>query len=797
MAKTAEDHEAAAEALEAFLTDISKDDPEAVRRLSDLSGLNVGVIPTGAISLDIALGVGGIPKGRIIELYGNQMSGKCVVADTLVWTDHGLETIAELFERCEQKASCTSRVTDISDLGVRLVNENGELEPVTHLTHNGRRPTRRVTLQSGRTVTATDNHPLRVLDGANIVWRNVGELQPGDVLVSATFGANESVGSGQHLSEDEAVMLGYLVSEGTLAESSANRFTFTNHHDADVVQEFCSIVESVLGVTAKQYGAGDYQFHSKQARQLLINEYGLEYGKAADKNIPYRVRTAGPKAQAAFLSALYEGDGWIEDGPSIGYTTASSQLAEQLQVMLYGLGIPASRSVKHNSEYNRDYYNVLIGSGATQRFLDQIGFRSERRAEQVAGHTEGDWGAHSNVENIPGLWGTVAALRDAVGGDRELNALIGGLRPLPEGSTPVSCTRNRLAKIIAWADSQPNLPPTADNLLRQLQHLQQSPYTFETITDVADAGEQPTFDVVVPGTHSFLANGVVSHNTSLALSVCSNAQKQGSNVAFIDVEHALSREHARDMGVDVERCAISQPGTGEEAFALLERMCTSGAFDLVVVDSVAALTPKAELEADYEDQQVGLLARLMSKGMRKLAGIINETGTTVIFINQLRTDVSVRYGNPNKPTGGRALAFYSSVRLEVRGEAKSYQIKDKETKQVIGQTCTVIVRKNKVGPPHREATYDLIFGEGIDSDSALFDLSCELGVIDQRSASYYDTTTGERIAVGRQNALDELKEDRSIVERLEQAVWDTVAPKDPTADEDDEDDDAGDSDEAA
>jgi recombination protein RecA len=204
-------------ALDAALTQIDRQFGKgSVMRLGDDVRAPIEVIPTGSIALDIALGIGGLPRGRVVEIYGPESSGKCLTADTYVWTDRGLETVAELFARCGQPASCTSRITDVKDQGVRLVNERGELETLAALTHNNRKPVVRLRVKSGRSVTVTHNHPLRVLnDRGFIVWRKAGEICEGDFLVSALFGAVEA-GSGEGLSEDEAVLLGYLIAEGSL-----------------------------------------------------------------------------------------------------------------------------------------------------------------------------------------------------------------------------------------------------------------------------------------------------------------------------------------------------------------------------------------------------------------------------------------------------------------------------------------------------------------------------------------------------------------------------------------------------
>ncbi|MFA9431221.1 recombinase RecA [Egicoccus sp. AB-alg2] len=719
-------------------------------------------------------------------MYGPESSGKCLPAGTYVWTDHGLETVDELFFRVDQPTSCTSRVTDVSDYGVRLVNEEANLELMAGVTHNNRKPVWRVTLESGRHVEATANHPLRVLnERGRIVWRTVAELRHGDVLVSALFGADASPG-GSQLTEDEAVLLGYLVAEGSLGDNARHAINFTNAYDPDVYEEYVSLLEHVLGVSRDRvvtYQGKEHCVHDTAARKRLADEYGLGFGLSADKEIPHAVRTGGPKVQRAFLSALYEGDGWIEQGPGIGLTTASVTLAEQVQLLLYGLGIPATRFERHHDELDRDYHTVLVGAGAVHRFLEQIGFRSQRRAAQVERHLDTAPGTSpaSRHEHLPHVRELLFDLRDALGGDRKLDALIGDLRRTDltgraDGS--IDCSPNRLLAVLEWIESK-HVPASARPLVAQLHELAARPLTYERITAIEAVGSVPTFDVVVPGTHSFLANGVLSHNTTVALHAVAEAQKAGGIAAFIDAEHALDPVYAKALGVDINELLVSQPDTGEQALEIADMLIRSGAVDLIVIDSVAALTPRAEIEGEMGDSHVGLQARLMSQALRKLSGSLSKSKTCAVFINQLREKVGVMFGSPETTPGGRALKFYSSVRLDVR---RIETLKDGT--DAVGNRVRVKVVKNKVAPPFRQAEFDILYGEGISREGSLIDVGVEEGII--RKAGAWYTYDGEQLGQGKENARNFLKEHVDVAAEIEKKVKDKLGVNPLAADDADD-----------
>jgi recombination protein RecA len=254
-----------------------------------------------------------------------------------------------------------------------------------------------------------------------------------------------------------------------------------------------------------------------------------------------------------------------------------------------------------------------------------------------------------------------------------------------------------------------------------------------------------------------------SGKTTLCLHVVANAQKMGGVAAFIDAEHALDTEYARKLGVDVESLLISQPDTGEQALEICEILVRSGAVDIVVVDSVAALVPKAEIEGDMGDSHVGLQARLMSQALRKLTGAISRSKTIVIFINQLREKIGVMFGNPETTTGGKALKFYASVRLDIR---RIGPVKDKE--DVVGSHVRVKVVKNKVAPPFKQAEFDIMYAEGISHTSLLVDIGSEANIIEKSGAWY--SYNGQKIGQGRENAKMYLKDNPAMMAEIEEKV---------------------------
>ena len=254
-----------------------------------------------------------------------------------------------------------------------------------------------------------------------------------------------------------------------------------------------------------------------------------------------------------------------------------------------------------------------------------------------------------------------------------------------------------------------------------------------------------------------------SGKTTLALQVIAEAQKAGGMAAFVDAEHALDAQYAQKLGVDLENLLVSQPDNGEQALEIVEVLIRSNSVDVVVVDSVAALVPKAEIEGEMGEAQMGLQARLMSQALRKLTGVVSKSNTTLIFINQLREKIGVMFGNPETTTGGNALKFYASVRMDIR---RITQIKKDD--EVIGSRTRVKVVKNKLAPPFREAEFDILYGEGISREGDLLDVGTELGMVEKSGAWY--SLEGERIGQGRENARGFLKEHPELASDLRKRI---------------------------
>ncbi len=614
----------------------------SIMRLGDEARAPIAVIPTGAIALDVALGIGGFPRGRVVEIFGPEGSGKALALDTPIPTPKGWTTMGELSPGQEvfagdgsttQVIFATPVMTGHECFRVRFsdgaeVVADAEHQWVT-TTLQGRTEQWSPAIVTTRDIKATlwarDGHAL------NHAIQTCGPLEyPAQELPVAPY------------------TLGAWLGDGTST-------------DAMITSADPEILEEVA-----------------QLREL---------GVLGNKHIPESYLRGSVAQRLALLQGLMDTDGTVGSGGSgtgrgfgcakCEFSVVNERLASDVHELLLGLGIKTAI---------REAPAVLRGRVVGTRYrlafqTDLPVFRLPRKAARL---------------------------------------------------TPLRTRRAKLRYVTA-------VEPVASVPVRCIQ--------------------------VDHPSHTYLAGSecVPTHNTTVALHGVANAQKAGGIAAFIDAEHALDPDYAKKLGVDTDALLVSQPDTGEQALEIADMLIRSSAIDVVVIDSVAALVPRAEIEGEMGDSHVGLQARLMSQALRKLAGALNQTKTTAIFINQLREKVGVMFGSPEVTSGGRALKFYSSVRLDVR---RIETLKDGT--EAVGSRTRVKVVKNKLAAPFKNAEFDILFGFGISREGGLIDLGVEQGIV-RKSGAWY-TYEGEQLGQGKENARNFLRGNPDLANEIEKKI---------------------------
>ena len=661
---------------------LASDNGNLIQTLSERP-MNVETISTGSLVLDSISG-GGFPKGRVIEIYGAESSGKCLTPDTMIVTERGLMTLGEMFEFLGEEITDpeddTMEVIDVSEKNFRVVNENNNLEQVLALTKNGSKETRTITLHDGRQLTATLNHPVRVLDdNGDIVWRNVADLEVDDVVVSM-FHKNDKVGS-DTMSADAATLLGYLIAGAHIDSEDALHIPYLG--DDYLMLECEKLVRGLAEehniddvVFDRKSETSDLYIRSENFRNLLRDRYGLTLVANNEKIVPKPVLQGNRDVQIGFLTGLMNAAGVVEAPGYVEYLASSRVFLEQTQLMLLGFGI-ASEIL------DDDFFWALHIS---------------------------PYYAEIFMNNMP----------ESFDGKIDRNTV---------SSNPFSAKEY---------------------------------YRYVSIVNIVENEPQPTFDITLTDTHSFIGNGIINHNTSIALTAAANVQKEGGTVAFIDLENALDPRYAKRLGVNVEDMAVAQPDHAEQALELVQRLTETGVVDLIVVDSVAALVPQAELEGDMGDQTMAVVARLMSRALKKLVSAANRKGTTIIFINQMREKVGFVLGDPTITPGGKALKFFASQRIKVNKTGKV-----SEGGKEIGTSVKFTVIKNKIAPPFGTGSSILTFNKGINRAAELVEVGPEYGVIVKKNArTYIDAETGEVIGTSKAQAIETLENNPELFESI-------------------------------
>ena len=740
--------------------------------------MNTEVISTGSIALDLALGVGGLPKGRIIEIYGPEASGKCVSADTVVFSEWGMLPIGVFGDLTK------------SGFQPKQVNIFSETAPATtsHFYNSGLKQTIKLKTNYGFELEGTPNHRVRIMDSnGSYVFKRLDQLSINDRVAiqrgQHSFGQNINVSGCDFINHKNshgksfetpsvidcswAKLMGYLVGDGTCtyAHLSGNSITLTVG-DEEIAKDFSGLCFELFGEYPKvaqdkrHPKVKTLRIHNRKARHFLYY-CGLDYVKAGDKHIPYSIMQGTQEVVASFLSGLFETDGCISGG-TIEYCSKSKTLTTQVQIVLLNFGIVAKILERHVKGYTEPYYYLYIDGRDDKRiFAKEIGFISTRKQGKLIFDINEvkNKQYQSNRDSIPFINNRILQLMNDY---RSLVAIPNRSQwdvvydYLPQTSGYSALTYPRLKKVLTNFSLGSILP-----IYQEIKKLYDERLFFDRIVGIAPSSNL-VVDFTVPGDHSFFGNGFINHNTSVTLHLIAESQKKGGVAAFIDAEHALDPQRAQKIGVDLDNLLISQPDTGEQALEIAEALIRSGGIDVIVIDSVAALVPKAEIEGEMGDAVMGMQARLMSQALRKLTGAISQTNTTVIFTNQLRQKIGVMFGNPETTTGGMALKFYASVRLDIR---KIENIKQGD--QVVGSRHRVKIVKNKVAPPFRIAEFDMD-QNGISHEGELLDVGIELGIINKSGA--FLRWEENLIGQGRAAAITYLQENPKEAQRLEKTI---------------------------
>ncbi|MBI2314884.1 recombinase RecA [Candidatus Daviesbacteria bacterium] len=737
-------------------------------------------IPTGSIALDLALGVGGLPKGRIIEIYGPEAGGKCVTTDTVVFTEYGMVPIGFLGD-LNQKGFQPKEIKVYSEGGFAYTS---------HFYNSGVQKTIKIKTSYGFELEGTPNHRVRVLDNqGEYIWRRLDQLKIDDSIAiqrgQYCFGSgadlsnfgyiknkNNSRGKDFNppsvLTSDLARLMGYLVGDGTCTSGGFNKNDIQiTIADDEIAEDFSNLCLRIFGETPKitldkrTKNTQNFRIHNAKARVFLAYA-GLDYVSAEGKEIPYSVMQGSQTIVANFLSALFETDGCFSTN-TIEYYTKSIELIKQLQLVLLNFGIVSRIKPRQIKNYpgNTYYYLYIDGINDQKIFYKEIGFISKRKNEKLLFYIQRERQYQSNRDTVPFINHKIDELmkdyRISLGSStRQHWDAVYDYRSATPGHS--SLTYPRLNKILNIFQPVEKL-----SVYQELKEIFLRNIFWDKIVEMQPS-KSLVVDFTVPETLSFFGSGFINHNTTVALHVIAEAQKKGGVAAFIDAEHALDPQRAQKIGVNLDDLLISQPDTGEQGLEIAESLIRSGGIDVLVIDSVAALVPRSELEGEMGDSSMGVQARLMSQALRKLTGAVSNTNTIVIFTNQLRQKIGVMFGNPETTTGGLALKFYSSIRLDVR---KIENIKDGDL--VVGSRHRVKVVKNKVAPPFRIAEFDMD-ENGISHEGELLDVGIELGILTKSGA--FIKWKEKLLGQGRAASAAYLKENKKEAEKLEKEIRD-------------------------
>jgi len=717
---------------------------EAVRIMSDTPSGDIPTISTGSLQLDHALGIGGFPRGRIVEIMGPEASGKCLSKDTYFVSRGGLFTLEEIFESKGVPPTCATATIPCK---VDLLNRSNLFESTAAFTKNNRRKIRRIKTKSGLVLDCTYKHPILTISKlGNWVWKYAHELTTED-YVCVLRAENRDVGT-ISISPEEAYLLGIFIADGHLG---THRISVTND-DPDIISFLRTQAPNIIGTRAKEYIANksiDFKFGGLSIVESFYNKFGLTACNSPEKELSKIIRSFDYATMREFIRGYMDCECYIS-GKKLEVTSASYMLLYQLKLILQQIfGIIGSLNKKLVHDYpENEYWRLCISGSDFSAYMDRIGTNSMRRRTQVdmSGTTDQAFGG-----SIPYLGPLLNDIYMSSETTRVQDKLTFDYR----GDDPKCLLPYRVLRKIITDEILGNNPLTS-----RLVDIRNTGYFYDkVVSNSDDLPTIPTFDFSMPETNSFVSNGIITHNTTIALHAMASVTREGGAGLFVDAENALDLSLVEKVGVNLDQMVINQPTCAEEALDIVEAGVRSKSFDVIVIDSVSALTPRAEIEGEMGDSHMGLQARLMGQAMRKLTRAVSETNTLVIFINQIRMKIGVMFGSPETTSGGQALKFFSSVRLDIRA-IKKIKVKGR----IIGNRVKVTTIKNKLAPPFKKIETDLIFGRGFVKELELLDMAYELEIIERKGSQYnYD---GATIGKGRNKAAKAMMKDPVLFETI-------------------------------
>jgi len=722
-------------ALEAALSALKKEFGDAFDTRGIVDG-TYKAVPTGYDDLDDVLtkGAKGLYLGGIVEIFGPEHSGKCLTADTYCLCKDGLLSVEEIFDYCGMTCD---RGSGFTDRQYEILNELNELETTSHFYKNGNAVTNlktiEITTRDGFRLEGTYKHPVRVLDSSGfVVWKCISDINEGDYTCISR--GSKCWGENPLANEQNCALIGYLLGDGGI--SGINRIVFTNA-DEQIISQYKEALASSLSDfdvpnKLKQYGY-DYVLFSKESSDFIHDQFQLPYVKSCDKLIPKFVRSAGQECQTAFIRAYFDCDGTFQhDKLNLQFSSCSLEMLRQLQLMLLNFGIFGHITTFHNKVYDRDYYELEFAGEEVYLYRDEIGFNNNPKSSRIQYTlSNNDKLFNKKLDSIPNQMRILSSFYDSIDPSERCREIYRVFEDAKKGNCLLSYSR--LQNIIDVCNDCLIKSGSFSIIEEHYKTLMAKQFVFSPVVQIEKSNNK-TYDFTLPKTHTFWSNGLISHNTSLAMRAVAQAQNLGYHCAWLDAEATFAPDLAEINGVNLETLIMpelanlkdSADDEEEEDLSkkkikkgntsgitdarkllhMIYKILITNQFKLVVVDSVAGLMPERILKVDHDPNKnlgMGEVANAMAEYLKPIAQACQGTESTVILVNQLRDQPGKLFQDQYHTPGGRAMKFWASQRINVSkvtgAKGRVVIIDENGNEELIGHYANVTIVKNKRNRP--------------------------------------------------------------------------------------------------